>query len=118
MKTRNVEIALTVKNNLSTKANITLMGNMSSPGDGQINATTYWEWDLTPESFAGMTTVTLQARTTTSGPYASYTVPLATGSYSGVAIALSSLGMGAFLNNGPLIFTYNEDIEFDDIIIA
>ena len=56
------DISLQIKNNLNRTATFSILGGTQDPSNGQANAKTIYEWDLTAESFANTTVVTTKGR--------------------------------------------------------
>ncbi len=57
------DISLQIKNNLNRTATFSILGGTQDPSNGQANAKTIYEWDLTAETFANTTVVRIEAST-------------------------------------------------------
>ena len=57
------DISLQIKNNLNRTASFSILGGTQDPSNGQANAKTIYEWDLTAETFANTTVATIEAST-------------------------------------------------------
>lgn len=57
------DISLQVKNTLDRPASFSLLGGTQDPSNGQANAKTLYDWDLTTESFTNTTVVEIEAST-------------------------------------------------------
>ena len=67
------DISIQVNNSLNRKATVTLLGGTQDPSNGQANAKTLYEWDLSAESFSNTTVVEIQASTVTNPEVITYT---------------------------------------------
>ena len=67
-------INIKVTNNLDREANFSLLGGTQDSTNGQANATTLYEWDLSSEIFVNKEAIQIQARNTTNPNFITYTV--------------------------------------------
>lgn len=59
------DISLQIKNNLNRVAKFSILGGTQDPSNGQANAKTIYEWDLSAETFANTNVLTIEASTVT-----------------------------------------------------
>lgn len=110
-------IALKLRNDLALPVSLNVLGGTSDESN-QNNADTLYEWNLATENFVNVDTVIVQSRLRGQTIYQNSSTSLSNFSFQGVALALSTLNLGNFLNDGSIIYTYNSDIEFADIILT
>jgi hypothetical protein len=110
-------IALRLRNDLALPVSLNVLGGTSDESN-QNNANTLYEWNLASEDFLNVDTVIVQSRLSGQTIYQNLSTSLSNFSFQGVALALSTLNVGNFLNAGSIIYTYNSDIEFADIILT
>lgn len=111
------KIALQLTNDLAVPVSLNVLGGTSDESN-QNNANTLYEWNLASEDWINVDTVIIQSKLTGQVTFLSYSTTLTNLSYQGVANALSRLNLGNFLVNGTIVYTYNSDIEFADIILT
>lgn len=113
------QIALQIKSNLSFVAEVSLMNAYYNPNSQQNNGDYSYVFDLSTETFVGVSQVTLDYYTTNISIITSINKPLLNNSIAGVVNALNSCGVGLFFYSGTTIYTYNNgSITFTDIIIS
>jgi hypothetical protein len=110
-------IALKLRNDLALPVSLNVLGGTSDESN-QNNANTLFEWNLATENFVNVDTIIIQSRLSGQTIYQNLSTSLNNFSFQGVALALSTLNVGNFLNDGSIIYTYNSDIEFADIILT
>jgi hypothetical protein len=110
-------IALQLTNALAVPVSLNVLGG-SSDESNQNNANTLYEWNLASEDWINVDTVIIQSRLSGQVAFENYSTTLTNLSVQGVASALSTLNLGNFLANGNIVYTYNSDIEFADIILT
>jgi hypothetical protein len=110
-------IALQLTNDLAVPVSLNVLGGTSDESN-QNNADTLYEWNLASEDWINVDTVIIQSRLVGQTTFLNYSTTLTNLSYQGVANALSTLNLGNFLVNGTIVYTYNKDIEFGDIILT
>jgi hypothetical protein len=110
-------IALQLTNALSVPVSLNVLGGTSDESN-QNNANTLYEWNLASEDWINVDTVIIQSRLSGQVAFENYSTTLTNLSVQGVASALSTLNLGNFLANGNIVYTYNSDIEFADIILT
>ena len=68
------DISLQIKNSLNRTANFSILGGTQDPSNGQANAKTLYDWDLTAETFANTNVLTIEASTITNPTVITYEV--------------------------------------------
>jgi hypothetical protein len=111
------KIALQITNNLAVPVSLNVLGGTSDESN-QNNADTFYEWNLASEDWINVDTVIIQSRLAGQTIFQNYSTSITNLSFQGVANALSTLNLGNFLVNGTIVYTYNKDIEFGDIILT
>lgn len=111
------KIALQLTNDLAVPVSLNVLGGVSDESN-QNNADTLYEWNLSAETWVNVDTVIIQSRLSGQVVYQNSSTTLTNLSFQGVASALSTLNLGNFLVNGTIVYTYNSDIEFGDIILT
>lgn len=113
------KIALQIKSNLPFAADVSIMNAFYNPNSQQPNGDYSYVFDLSTETFIGVSQVTLDYYTTNISIITSINKPLLNNSIAGVIDALNSCGVGVFFYSGTTIFTYNNgSITFTDIIVS
>lgn len=110
------DITLKVQNNLRYDANIGVLGGVQDPTNNNANAFTLYEWDLTAETFVGVTTVQIFAFPISTGLITVYTKKV--GSVTSIAQTveiLNSFNIGLFNYSGKIIFTTNDVFGYDKL---
>ena len=105
------DISIQVNNSLDRKATVTLLGGTQDPSNGQANAKTLYEWDLSAESFSNTTVVEIQASTVTNPEVISYRAVNQDGeirSLRTVVSLLNTLNLGTFNLDGTTIFILDD----------
>ena len=110
-------IALQLTNDLAVPVSLNVLGGTSDESN-QNNADTLYEWNLASEDWLNVDTVIIQSRLVGQTIFQNYSTSITNLSFQGVANALSTLNLGNFLVNGTIVYTYNKDIEFGDLILT
>lgn len=110
------QIYLEVINHLPSPVQISLMGDPFNPGNDQLNATNRYEWDMTGETFIGVTQVYLSVGSSISGPFNAEFKPFSGSTFADLVAVLTSFGYGAFFYTGTTVYTYMNNNVFFDII--
>ena len=114
------DISIQVNNSLDRKATVTLLGGTQDPSNGQANAKTLYEWDLSAESFSNTTVVEIQASTVTNPEVITYTVVNQDGeirSLQTVLNLLNTLNLGTFNIDGNTIFILDDINVFGELSV-
>lgn len=111
------KIALKVNNALSLPVSLNILGGVQD-GSDQNNADTLTEYNLSTENFLNVDTVIIQSRFVGQPNFLNSSSFIGNLSIEGVAQVLSTLNLGNFLTDGNIIYTYNSDIEFGDLILT
>ena len=93
------DISLQVNNTLDRPAKFSLLGGTQDPSNGQANAKTLYEWDLTTETFANTNLVEIQASTVDNPQVITYTASNGDGEIRDletVVRLLNTLNLGVF----------------------
>jgi len=112
------DISLQIKNNLNRTATFSILGGTQDPSNGQANAKTIYEWDLTAESFANTTVVTIEASTIDNPVIINYEVQNQDGSVTDletVVRLLNTLNLGVFNLDGNTIWIIDDINIFGNI---
>ena len=112
------DISLQIKNNLSRTATFSILGGTQDPSNGQANANTIYEWDLTAETFANTTVVTIEASTITNPVIINYSVQNQDGAVTDletVVRLLNTLNLGVFNLDGNTIWIIDDINIFGNI---
>ena len=114
------DISIQVKNNLNRKTNFSLLGGTQDPSNGQANAKTLYEWDLSSETFTNTTVVEITASTVDNPTPVVYTAFNQDGtidSLETVVRLLNTLNLGVFNLDGNIIFILDDINVFGNISI-
>lgn len=114
------DISIQVNNSLNRKATVTLLGGTQDPSNGQANAKTLYEWDLSAETFSNTTVVEIQASTVTNPEVITYTAVNQDGevrSLQTVLNLLNTLNLGTFNLDGNTIFIVDDINIFGEISV-
>lgn len=111
------KIALRVNNDLSLITSLNVLGGVQD-NSNQNNADTLYEWDLSSEDFLNVDTVIIEAKLSGQVDYVRYPTFIGNLSVQGVANTLSTLNLGNFLSIGNIVYTYNSEIEFAELILT
>lgn len=114
------DISIQVNNSLDRKATVTLLGGTQDPSNGQANAKTLYEWDLSAESFSNTTVVEIQASTVTNPEVISYIAVNQDGeirSLQTVVSLLNTLNLGTFNLDGTTIFILDDINVFGELSV-
>ena len=112
------DISLQIKNNLNRTATFSILGGTQDPSNGQANAKTIYEWDLTAETFANTTVVTIEASTIDNPTIINYEVQNQDGAVTDletVVRLLNTLNLGVFNLDGNTIWIIDDINIFGDI---
>lgn len=110
-------IQLEIKNNLAKPAAVIILAGQWNPNN-QANATELYEYDLSAETFIGVTQLQLFYYEVGSVILKSQTVPMTNGSIAQVAAALNSLNMGLWFTNSNMVYTYSFKYIFDNLTLS
>lgn len=110
-------IALEIKNNTNYNLGVLLMNGLFNPNN-QANAKEFYDWNLALETFVGVNYVTLQYYIVGNPNLQIVTVALQNKSVAGVAATLSTLNLGFFFSAANLVYTYNANFVFSDIVLS
>jgi hypothetical protein len=105
------DISIQVNNSLDRKATVTLLGGTQDPSNGQANAKTLYEWDLSAESFSNTTVVEIEASTVANPEVISFRAVNQDGeitSLETVVSLLNTLNLGTFNLDGTTIFILDD----------
>ena len=114
------DISLQIKNNLNRTATFTLLGGNQDPSNGQANARTLYDWDLTAETFANTNVLTIQASTITNPTVINYEIDNQDGAITDletVVRLLNSLNLGTFNLYGNVVWIIDDINVFGNISI-
>jgi hypothetical protein len=112
------DISLQIKNNLNRTATFSILGGTQDPSNGQANAKTIYEWDLTAETFANTTVVTIEASTIDNPVVINYEVQNQDGLITDlqtVVRLLNTLNLGVFNLDGNTIWIIDDVNIFGNI---
>ena len=112
------DISLQIKNNLNRTATFSILGGTQDPSNGQANAKTIYEWDLTAETFANTTVVTIEASTIDNPVIINYEVQNQDGAITDlktVVRLLNTLNLGVFNLDGNTIWIIDDINIFGNI---
>jgi hypothetical protein len=111
------KIALQVRNDLALATSVNVLGGVQD-NSNQNNADTLYEWDLSTENFLNVDTVIIQSRFVGQPNFQNTASFIGNLSIAGVVSVLTSLNIGNFLSIGNVVYTYNSDIEFGDLVLT
>ena len=114
------DISLQIKNNLNRKATFSLLGGTQDPSNGQANAKTLYDWDLTAETFANTNVLTIEASTITNPTVITYEVVNQDGAITDlqtVVRLLNTLNLGVFNLDGNVVWILDDINIFGNISI-
>ena len=112
------DISLQIKNNLNRTATFSILGGTQDPSNGQANAKTIYEWDLTAETFANTTVVRIEASTIDNPTIINYEVSNQDGVITNletVVRLLNTLNLGVFNLDGNTIWIIDDINVFGNI---
>ena len=112
------DISLQIKNNLNRTATFSVLGGTQDPSNGQANAKTIYEWDLTAETFANTTVITIEASTIDNPVIINYEVQNQDGAVTDletVVRLLNTLNLGVFNLDGNTIWIIDDINIFGNI---
>mgnify|MGYP003633015883 FL=1 len=114
------DISLQIKNNLNRKVTFSLLGGTQDPSNGQANAKTLYDWDLTAETFANTNVLTIEASTITNPTVITYEVVNQDGAITDlqtVVRLLNTLNLGVFNLDGNVVWILDDINIFGNISI-
>jgi hypothetical protein len=111
------KIALQVRNDLALPTSLNVLGG-TQDNSNQNNADTLYEWDLSTENFLNVDTVIIQSRLLGQTQFRNTASFIGNLTITGVVNVLTSLNQGNFLSVGNVIYTYNNEIEFGDLVLT
>lgn len=116
MKPLKTQINLRVQNNTNFSQPVEILSALSSPYTAN-NSTTFYTFDLSTETFAGITGVRIDyfINPNVSG-VSSPVIPLATLSIAGIVDALNTLGLTIFSYSGTTIYGSSDAYTLNDIV--
>lgn len=112
------DISLKLRNNTNRKTTLPLLGGKQDPSDGQANAKTLYEWDLSAEIFANTVSVSIVAQTPTNPTPKTYEAFNQDGNITDIQTVLrllNTLNLGVFSRDGNTIFIADDKIVFGDL---
>ena len=105
------DISIQVNSTLNREADFTLLGGTQDPSNGQANAKTLYEWDLSGESLTNCTTVKIEASTVENPTIIEYIVVNQDGDIPNLQVVvnlLNTLNLGTFNLDGNVIFILDD----------
>lgn len=105
------DISLQIQNNLNRRAKFSILGGTQDPSNGQANARTLYEWDLTTETFANTTVLSIEASTVTNPSVITYEVSNPDGAIEDletVVRLLNTLNLGVFNLDGNVVWIVDD----------
>ena len=105
------DISIQVNNSLNKELEFTLLGGTQDPSNGQANAKTLYEWDLSGESLTNCTTVKIKASTVDNPTIIEYSVVNQDGDIPNLQVVvnlLNTLNLGTFNLDGNTIFILDD----------
>lgn len=105
------DISLRIKNNLNREAKLSILGGTQDPSNGQANAKTIYEWDLSSETFTNITVVSIQASTIDNPTSKIYQVANQDGLITNIetiARLLNTLNLGVFNYTGSTLWIIDD----------
>jgi len=111
------KIALQVRNDLALPTSLNVLGG-TVDNSNQNNADTLYEWDLSTENFLNVDTVIIQSRLLGQTLFRNTASFIGNLSITGVVNVLTSFNQGNFLSIGNVVYTYNNEIEFGDLVLT
>lgn len=111
------KIALQVRNDLALPTSLNVLGG-TQDNSNQDNADTLYEWDLSTENFLNVDTVIIQSRLLGQTNFRNTASFIGNLSIAGVVNVLTSLNQGNFLSIGNVVYTYNNQIEFGELVLT
>ena len=111
------KIALQVRNDLALPTSLNVLGG-TQDNSNQNNADTLYEWDLSTENFLNVDTLIIQSKLLGQPNFFLYASFIGNLSIAGVVSVLTSLNQGNFLSIGNVVYTYNNEIEFGELVLT
>jgi hypothetical protein len=117
MKKLKTEISLRIKNNTNLSQPVSILSALGNPYSAS-SSTTMFTWDLSTETFAGITSVYIgySILPIMGGGLLSATVPLPTLSIAGVVSALNTTGLAIFQQDGYNIYATSNTYDLLGIV--
>lgn len=115
------DISLQIKNNLNRVAKFSILGGTQDPSNGQANAKTIYEWDLSAETFANTNVLTIEASTVTNPTIITYEISNQDGAIEDlktVVRLLNTLNLGVFNLDGNVIWIIDDINIFGSLEVA
>ena len=112
------DISLQIQNNLNRTVKFSILGGTQDPSNGQANAKTLYEWDLSAETFANTTVLSIQASTVTNPTVITYEVSNQDGAIEDletVVRLLNTLNLGVFNLDGNVVWIVDDINIFGDL---
>lgn len=117
MKPFESQINLRVVNNTSLPQPVSILGVVENSNSAN-NSNILYEFNLTGQSFVGITTVNINIANTSNPTIVVYTAPVTTQSIQGVVDALNTLNQGIFSYSGTTIYVSSDYYIYSNISIA
>jgi len=111
------QINLKVKNNTSLAQPVSILGVVPNSNTANNNNLLY-EFDLTGQSFVGITNVSINISNTSNPTIVVNTVQVTTQSIQGIVYALNTLNQGLFSYSGSIIYVSSNYYIYSNISIA
>lgn len=105
------DISLQIENNLNRNVKFSILGGTQDPSNGQANARTIYEWDLSAETFANTTVLSIEASTVTNPTVITYEVSNQDGAITDletVVRLLNTLNLGVFNLDGNVVWIVDD----------
>lgn len=111
-----LQIILRIKNNTNLTQPVEILSALSNPYSAS-NSTNLYTWDLSTETFAGITSIQL-GYTIVGDPFGLNTpvIPLATLSVAGVVDALNTTGLAIFQYDGAFIYASSDTYVLNGLV--
>lgn len=110
------EIILRIKNNTNLTQPVEILSALGSPYSSS-SSTNLYTWNLTTETFAGITSVQLSYSLAGSGfGLLTPVLPLVTLSIAGIVSALNTTGLAIFQNDGAIIYASSDIYDFSGLV--
>jgi streptogramin lyase len=117
MEATHLQINLKVKNNTALPQPVSILGIVPNSNTANNNNLLY-EFNLTGQSFVGVTTVNINIANTSNPTVVVNTAPVLTQSIQGVVYALNTLNQGLFSYSGSTIYVSSNYYIYSNISIA
>lgn len=117
MKPFESQINLRVVNNTSLAQPVSILGVVANTNSAN-NSNILYEFNLTGQSFVGITSVNINIANTSNPTIVVYTAPVTTQSIQGVVDALNTLNQGIFSYSGSTIYVSSDYYVYSNISIS